>query len=153
MVNPSTGYKYDVIVVGAGPAGGQCARNIAKSGLSVLLVERFASFYDNNFSSAAMSLQGFNEFKLPEFVVSRYWKNFTIQSSNECKQWKGDENKGVVLDFAKFRQYLADDCIANGGDLLMGFSYVSKEYTKDGEIIAYLQSKFAPTVINCDIFR
>ncbi|WBX71756.1 NAD(P)/FAD-dependent oxidoreductase [Tenacibaculum retecalamus] len=133
--------KYDVIVIGADPAGGQCARNIAKSGLSVLLVERFTSFYDNNFSSAGMSLQGFNEFKLPKFVVSRYWKNFTMQSSNECKQWTANENKGVVLDFAKFRQYLADDCAANGGDVLMGFSYVSKEYTKDGEIIAYLQSK------------
>ena len=133
--------KYDVIVIGAGPAGGQCARNIAKSGLSVLLVERFTSFYDNNFSSAGMSLEGFNEFKLPEFVVSRYWKNFTMQSSNECKQWIGNENKGVVLDFAKFRQYLANDCVANGGDVLMGFSYVSKEYTKDGEIIAHLQSK------------
>lgn len=133
--------EYDVIVVGAGPGGGQCARNIAKAGLSVLLVERFASFYDNDFSSAGMSLQGFEEFDLPEHIVGRYWKNFTLQSSNEISRWTSKENKGVVLDFAKFRQFLADECVAHGGDVLMGYSHISKEYTDDDKIIAHLESK------------
>ncbi|MGG8497715.1 NAD(P)/FAD-dependent oxidoreductase [Tenacibaculum sp. TC6] len=132
--------EYDVIVVGAGPAGGQCARNLAKEGLSVLLVEKYNSFYDNDFSSAGMSLEGFNEFNFPESIVGRYWKNFTIQTSNEFAQWKGDTHKGVVLDFAKLRTFLADDCKDNGGDVLMGYSYTSKEYTNDG-VIAHFYSK------------
>ena len=132
--------EYDVIVIGAGPAGGQCARNLAKTGLNVLLVERFASFYDNNFSSAGMSMEGFKEFNLPESIVGRYWKNFTIQSSNELAHWTANQNKGVVLDFAKFRQFLADDCIKNGGDVLMGYSYISKELTDKG-VLAHFHSK------------
>ncbi len=32
--------KFDVIVVGAGPAGTACALTCAKNGLNVLLVER-----------------------------------------------------------------------------------------------------------------
>lgn len=48
--------KYDVVVIGGGPAGGQVARNLAKKGHKILLVERFPSFLDNNFSSAGMTL-------------------------------------------------------------------------------------------------
>ena len=69
--------EYDVIVVGAGPAGGQCARNLAKKGVNVLLVERYNSFYDNDFSSAGMSLEGFNEFKFTNLfrrVFAYIWK-------------------------------------------------------------------------------
>lgn len=118
--------SYEVIVIGAGPAGAQCARNLAKLGIDVLLVEKFNSFYDNNFSSAGMSMQGFDEFDLPKDVIGQYWKNFTIQTSNQLAVWKGNENKGVVLDFAKLRQFLADDCVKNGGEVLMGYSYTSK---------------------------
>ena len=132
--------EYDVIVIGAGPAGGRCAANLSKAGLSVLLVERFASFYDNDFSSAGMSMQGFNEFNIPESVIGRYWKNFAIQSSNELARWTSKENKGVVLDFAKLRQHLADECTKNGGDVLMGYSYTSKKITEDG-VIATLKPK------------
>ncbi|CAL2076738.1 NAD(P)/FAD-dependent oxidoreductase [Tenacibaculum sp. 190524A05c] len=132
--------EYEVIVVGAGPGGGQCARHLAKLGVDVLLVERHESFYDNNFSSAGMSLEGFKEFNLPEEVIGRYWKNFTLQTSNELATWKGENNKGVVLDFAKFRQFLADDCVANGGDVLMGYSFTSKEIKEDG-VIAHFKDK------------
>lgn len=132
--------EYEVIVVGAGPAGAQCARNLAKAGIDVLLVERFKSFYDNNFSSAGMSLQGFQEFDLPKTVIGTYWKNFTIQTSNELATWKAEEDKGVVLDFAKLREYLSNDCKENGGEVLMGYSYVSKEIV-DHKVIANFFSK------------
>ncbi|TCP28479.1 flavin-dependent dehydrogenase [Tenacibaculum skagerrakense] len=139
--------EYDVIVVGAGPGGGQCARNLAKLGIDVLLVERHASFYDNNFSSAGMSMEGFHEFNLPESVIGRYWKNFTLQTTTEIVSWKGEQNKGVVLDFAKLRQYLADECIKYGGDVLMGYTYTSKEMLEDG-VLANFKGKESKEVVS-----
>lgn len=133
--------EYDVIVIGAGPAGGQCARNIAKQGISVLLVERFNSFYDNNYSSAGMSMQGFQEFDLPKSVIGSYWKKLSIQSSNEFARWESEDNKGVVLDFAKLKQFLSEDCKKEGGDVLMGYTYTSKKIEKDGKISAQFYSK------------
>ncbi len=41
--------KFDVVVVGGGPAGGQCARILAKLGRRVLLIERFKDFTKNSF--------------------------------------------------------------------------------------------------------
>lgn len=44
---------FNVVVIGAGPAGCQCARSLAKLGRKVLLVEQHETFNKNDFSSAA----------------------------------------------------------------------------------------------------
>ena len=131
---------YDIIVVGGGPAGGQTARNLSKLGYKVLLTERYESFEDNNFSSAGMTLEPLDEFDLPESVVGAYWKNLVIQCTKDAYRWESNENKGVVLDFGRLRQFLADECKANGGDVLMGHRYVKKEIVKDGVIVHFATS-------------
>ncbi|MFK8060318.1 MAG: NAD(P)/FAD-dependent oxidoreductase [Polaribacter sp.] len=130
--------EYDVIVIGGGPAGGQCARNLSKKGHKVLLVEKFKSFEENNFSSAGMTLTPMTEFDLPESVVGSYWENLGIQCTQELYTWKGGENKGVVLDFGRLRQFLADDSQKNGADILMGHKYIKKEY-EGNDVITHFQ--------------
>jgi flavin-dependent dehydrogenase len=111
--------SYDVVVIGGGPAGGQTSRNLAKRGHKVLLVERYPTFEDNNFSSAGMTLEPLKEFDLPDRVIGSYWKDITIQCTGKGYDWKGKSDKGVVLDFGKLRQFLADETIAHGGDVLV----------------------------------
>lgn len=127
--------SYDAIVIGGGPAGGQAARDLAKRGHKVLLVERLKDFSQNNFSSAGMTLDPLREFDLPDHVIGAYWNDLVIQCTKECYDWKGEKAKGVVLDFAKLRQFLADDCVAHGGEVLLGHRYESKEVTEDGVIL------------------
>jgi digeranylgeranylglycerophospholipid reductase len=118
--------KYDVVIIGGGPAGGQAARNLSKKGYKTLLVERYKSFNDNNFSSAGMTLEPLDEFNLPKSVIGSYWKDITIQCTDKGYDWLGDTIKGVVLDFGKLRQFLADESVSNGGEVLMGHKYVKK---------------------------
>lgn len=124
--------NYDVIVIGGGPAGGQAARNLTKKGHQVLLVEKYNSFADNNFSSAGMTLEPMSEFDLPETIVGAYWNDLEIQCTKDRYLWKGGEPKGVVLNFQKLREFLADETRSNGGDVLMGYRYVKKEIIHDG---------------------
>jgi digeranylgeranylglycerophospholipid reductase len=118
--------KYDVVIIGGGPAGGQAARNLSQKGYKTLLVERYKSFNDNNFSSAGMTLEPLDEFNLPKSVIGSYWKDITIQCTDKGYDWLGDKVKGVVLDFGKLRQFLADESVSNGGELLMGHKYIQK---------------------------
>lgn len=132
---------YDVVVIGGGPAGGQCARELSQKGIKVLLVERYKSFEDNNFSSAGMTLEPLKEFDLPDSVIGSYWKNFIIQCTQDEYRWESNENKGVVLDFGRLRQFLADECVKFGGEVLMGCKYLKKQVYKDKVEAVFLNTE------------
>ena len=42
--------RFDVVIIGAGPAGGHCARKLTQAGQQVLLVEQQETFSKNDFS-------------------------------------------------------------------------------------------------------
>lgn len=130
--------EYDVVVIGGGPAGGQVSRSLAQKGIKVLLVEKYASFALNNFSSAGMTLAPLEEFNIPEHVVGAYWKDLVIQCSKDCYTWKGNITKGAVLNFQKLREFLAEETEKFGGEVLMGHKYVRKQLLDDGVLVNLL---------------
>lgn len=117
--------SFDVVVVGAGPAGGQMARLMAKSGYNVLLVEQHEDFSKNDFSSAVTLLSTLEKFDLPEQVVGSFWNQFVAVTTNTQHVWDSPVNLGVVLDFAKLKEFLAHDVKASGGEVWMGSRYIS----------------------------
>jgi digeranylgeranylglycerophospholipid reductase len=125
-------YNYDVIVIGAGPAGGKCAMDLAKKGISVLLVEKFLNFEQNNFSSAGMLYETIDEFSLPQEVIATNWSNLVIQTTKKTHLWKGEEKQGVVLDFGKLKKFYAEECQKNSGSVLLGHRYESKKISENG---------------------
>lgn len=125
-------FEFDVIVVGGGPAGGQAARSLAKKGLKTLLVERYKSFEENNFSSAGMTLEPIKEFDIPEWTIGSYWSDIEIQCTQEKYVWKGTKTKGVVLDFKKLREFLADASKELGAEVWMGHKFLQKRVTTEG---------------------
>lgn len=131
--------QFDVVVVGAGPAGGHCARMLAKSGRTVLLVERFKDFTRNSFSSAGMPLETLERFKLPETVVGSLWNQLVIVTSNKSGVWQSERPLGCVLDFSKLRRFLADDVQAFGGEVWLG-CYYSRHRQQNGETIVLLKN-------------
>jgi digeranylgeranylglycerophospholipid reductase len=123
---------FDVVVVGAGPAGGQCARWLSAAGHKILLIERFKDFDRNSFSSAGTPMETLEKFQLPASVVGSYWNQLRIVSSKERGHWQSANNLGAVLDFAKLRQFLAAEVQRQGGELWLGCRYVSHQENGDG---------------------
>jgi flavin-dependent dehydrogenase len=132
--------QFDVVVIGAGPAGSHCAGLLAKAGYQVLLVEQHDSFSQNNYSSAASPLEILEQFDLPHSVVAQFWRKLELVSSAVSHTWESKKSLGVVFDFAKLRQFLADRVEKQSGKVWMGYRYLKYEKISD-QTIVYLKKK------------
>ena len=132
--------NFDVVVVGAGPAGGQCARLLAKSGKNVLLVEQHETFQKNDFSSAATPIETLGQFDLPQDVVGSFWQNIVIVTTNFSHTWDSSKALGAVLNFAKLREFLAREVELYGGEIWMGHRYIRYEQ-QEGKTLVELKPR------------
>ena len=132
--------SFDVVVVGAGPAGGHCARLLARAGQKVLLIERSQNFSRNSFSSAGTPLETLKKFELPDEVVGSLWQKIIIVTTNLKETWESDQTLGAVLDFSKLREFLANEVRSKGGEVWMGCRYI-KYFQKDEQTLVTLKPK------------
>ena len=131
--------SFDIVIVGAGPAGGHCARILAKSGRKVLLAEQNDNFNKNDFSSAATPLETLSQFDLPESVIGSFWHKLTIETSKVSQTWESPESLGVVLNFAKFRAFLASEAERFGGEVWLGYRYTGHSQAKGETTVEFKQ--------------
>jgi flavin-dependent dehydrogenase len=137
-MNQQLSSKYfGAVIIGAGPAGCHCARILAKFGGSVLVVEQHENFLQNNYSSAGSPLETLRQFSLPETVVARFWRKLDIVATKVSQHWESSNNLGVVFDFAKLREFLANDVEKNGGEVWMGYRYVSYRQESGKTIVCF----------------
>ena len=100
-----------MLVVGAGPAGGELARQLACQGTDVVLIDQLADLTKAAFSSAALPLEALDRFGLPAAVVASRWSRWQLIGPGErSRQWQASRPLGVVLDFGALRQWLAQEC-------------------------------------------
>jgi flavin-dependent dehydrogenase len=118
---------YDAVIIGCGPAGGQCSRQLAKSGKKVLLVDKCKDLNVNAYSSGGAPLSILEDYELPVSLASSHWNQISVYSSRETHQVSASLPKGVVLDFAKLRHFLAGEVCHHGGLLRLDCSYVSHD--------------------------
>ncbi|MDY7022166.1 MAG: NAD(P)/FAD-dependent oxidoreductase, partial [Cyanobacteriota bacterium] len=128
---------FDVVVVGAGPSGGHCARQLAKSGRKVLLVEQHQTFAKNDFSSAATPLETLEKFDLPSDVIGSLWQKIAIVTTHVHQRWEDNQPLGAVLNFAKLREFLAQDVQQQGSEVWMGHRYIQHTQDSDKTIIEF----------------
>ena len=123
--------RYDVIVVGAGPAGSTAALVAARGGLKVLLVERGEHPGSKNVSGAAFYSPQVLEALLPEFwrhapverVLTRRVISFTSAEASLAIDFKSERlmdppYNGFTVVRPRFDRWLADQAVAAGATLL-----------------------------------
>ncbi|MFZ4442869.1 MAG: NAD(P)/FAD-dependent oxidoreductase [Planktothrix agardhii] len=141
--------RFDVVIIGAGPAGGQCARKLTQAGQQVLLVEQHETFSKNDFSSAATPLETLEKFNLPETVVGSFWQNLVIVTTNVNQKWQSPKPLGAVLDFAKLRGFLATEVTNQGGEVWMGYRYI-KHFQENQNTIVELKQRSTGKIISVE---
>ena len=112
--------NLDVIVIGAGPAGGQVARELAKRGRKVLIIEKSQEIGQPNYSTAGTPKETITDFNLPQNILSASWNKIMWASPRKKAIWEFSETRGYVLDFAGLRKFLAEDIVSNGAEIMVG---------------------------------
>jgi digeranylgeranylglycerophospholipid reductase len=98
--------RFDVIVAGAGPAGAQCARDLAQRGYDVVVLEAEseADFpRQSNKSTAGTFPSMMASFGVPDEVVMNYTDDVVLESPNDHYV---QHQPGAVLEFADFKRWL-----------------------------------------------
>ncbi|MBI2122001.1 MAG: NAD(P)/FAD-dependent oxidoreductase [Candidatus Sungbacteria bacterium] len=121
----------DAIIIGAGPAGGSAARELAKRGKKVLLIEQSHEIGEPNYSTAGTPKETVEDFDLPSDILSSSWNKIMLATPRTQAVWSFPETMGYVLDFAGLKKFLAKDAAENGAEILVGTSV--KEFIDAGE--------------------
>jgi len=122
-----------VLVVGAGPAGADLARQLAAYGVDVLLAERLPDLRRAAFSSAALPLDALDRFGLPASVVAHRWSGWELMGPGEARRrWQGGSPQGVVLDFGALREWLVGEAQRWGARVLLGHRALACHQDADG---------------------
>ena len=123
---------FDVVVAGAGPAGAQCARDVAARGYDVVVLETEpeAEFpRQSNKSTGGTFPSMMASFNVPDDVVMNFTDDVVIESPNHHFV---EDRPGAVLDFAAFKQFLVEDGREKGAEYWFD-ARVSKPIMEDGK--------------------
>jgi len=126
--------RFDVVIAGAGPAGAQCARDIAARDHDVLVLETEpeAEFPRQSNKSTGGTFPSMTAaFGIPDEVVMNFTDSVVIESPNEQFTRK---QAGAVLKFDAFKQFLVDDGIEKGAEYRFD-ARVSRPVMENGEIV------------------
>lgn len=137
--------KFDVIVVGAGPAGTACAYTCAKNGLKVLQIERGEYPGSKNVMGGVLYRKQLEEL-IPEFwkeaplerpiVEQRFWmmdKKSAVKFGYKGLEWEEEYNNFTVLR-AKFDQWFAQKAVEQGS-LLINETVVTECIVENGKVV------------------
>ncbi len=126
--------EYDVVIAGAGPAGGQCARDLATRGYDVVVLETEPEDEfprQSNKSTAGTFPSMMSAFGVPDDIVQNYTDYVVLESPND---YFTRRRPGAVLDFAAYKQWLVNDARKDGAEVRFD-ARVSRPVLEDGEIV------------------
>ncbi|NJE75574.1 NAD(P)/FAD-dependent oxidoreductase [Thermococcus sp. ES12] len=113
--------KYDVVVVGAGIAGPIVARNVAKAGFSVLLIDKKPAIGTPKQCAEGISIKVFEKYDIPydrRFINREIYGAKLYSPSGYELELRYKEASGVILERKVFDKMLAYYAAKAGADVL-----------------------------------
>ena len=109
--------NYDVIVIGAGPAGSTCARECAKRGLRTLLLDRM-SFPRSKPCGGALSAQALArlDFPLPSEIIEQECFTIRVHYGSRTAEVRRDQRISAMVSRDRFDRFLVDKATEQGVD-------------------------------------
>ncbi len=123
---------WDVVVVGAGPAGSIAAHELAKRGVHTLLLEKFRLPRDKPCGGAVMYRGLRIVHRVPRRLVQRpvHGLRFVMPDGSSA-QFRSEQLIGITTNRAEFDEYLAYRAVDGGAELLEDARVISVEVRPD----------------------
>jgi electron transfer flavoprotein-quinone oxidoreductase len=138
--------KFDVIVVGAGPAGTACAYTLAKAGLNVMIIERGEYPGSKNVMGGVLYRKMLDDI-IPEFykeapierpiVEQRFMmldRESAVTFGYKGLEWGREPYNNFTVLRAKFDQWFAQKAVEQGA-LLINETVVTECLVEDGHVV------------------
>ena len=112
---------YDLIVIGAGPAGSSAARVAAQHGIKTLLIER--DFIPRNKlcgGGLTPKVLRLFDFSLPQELIERTVKSTRIHVGDQQYRFETDEPLTYMTTRAAFDAFLTEKAVEAGAELIQG---------------------------------
>jgi digeranylgeranylglycerophospholipid reductase len=123
--------KFDIVVVGAGPAGSSAAEQAAKVGMRVAILEKEESVSQTVRTSGVTWIDSIEEFGIPSECYNPV-RNYTFCSPNNEVTISSKDPKAAVLDVRKTYRWLAEKAQKSGAELYVNTAVSGATKTRDG---------------------
>lgn len=134
--------SFDVVIVGAGLAGLQCARLLSERGAKILLVDRKFDLTKGVHTTGIFVRKTLEDFEFPLGTLGKAVKNVTLYSPKlKAINLESEKDEFRVGKMGKLYEVFLDECVKNGVHFSGGTSYVSAEIAGDETIVRFKKSK------------
>ena len=131
--------KFDVIVIGCGPAGAQAAKNISKNGKSVLVLDHRKEI-GNKLCTGIVGSELVNHYpEAKNFIYYEANSAKIFNDSNHIIDVKKDETQALVIDRIKFIQSIIQEAVDHGSILKKERLVTNVKIDEEG---AHIKSRF-----------
>ena len=132
---------FDVIIIGAGLAGLQCAKLLSQQGAKILLVDRKTDLTKGVHTTGIFVRKTFEDFDFPAGVLGRPIRNVILYPpSLRGISLQSSKDEFRVGDMGKLYQSILGDCVENGVEFAKGTRYLGAEKKSD-EVVVRLEYK------------
>lgn len=128
--------NYDVVIIGAGLAGLQCAKLLSQEGAKILLVDRKTDLSKGIHTTGIFVRKTLEDFEFPPESLGRAVRNVSLYSPKlKAVHLASEKDEFRVGKMAVIYNALLEEAVENGINFARSTAYKGAEFDADGSVV------------------